>query len=431
MTILMVVGVAAKIASIAAKTATFALKARAMAMVGFGLLNAMFNPLDGVPTLLHGGVKYLGKSVLAVGKAGINTLETATFKLRQLTGIQSYDLIKAADRMDIGQGIWRANDAAGESVMLLAIRQNDNWYALNRMGQPWRQRLENFAFTRVFTPSRLQKLMPAKYTRQIIQKSLPHSITKTNNAINVLNDPGLIDESNHVLRMLLGDDSINARNAYLEHLKSVNNDLVNTSASHFIIDTSNGSHAIASLNPGYYKAWKGAEKAEASNRQFIRLYKKNFDTHFKNENFNPAVIADDIIHELFHGKPDTFDVTYALDPQRYQKGYQNLNMVQLLNLGKGRHPIPADIIAKAKDLNTSDRFIKALNLTPSELGSGYFNKAQSIINADSYAISTSLLSQLATDKQGFLHNIVIMKAAVDRSGKYGIGPDVLIQLNRI
>jgi len=411
MTLLLVVGVTAKAISIAGKSASIASKTRALAKIGIGFLNAAFNPLDGTPELIFGAGKYLKKGVFGIGRVGLESIENATLQFRKLTGsAQSYDVAKAAQRTDFGQGIWRPHGTAAESFLLSAARSNDHWYALNRLGQPWGKKLKNFELTVKSYLPKLDKLMPKNYTRNIVKESLPVARTKIDNAINVLSDTTLNYDTDLAIHMLLGDGSREARHKYLAYLRELKADFSKVTPDNIIFDGAKADSpgTLASLNPDWYQEWKAASTSVAARKQFMRVNVRNFNDHYRQEFFNPGATADDLVHELFHGAPDTYDFAYAIDPKKYEKGRQQLDVAGLLNLASGHAHVKPGIY-------------------PPE----YFTATKAFENADSFSVTTSLLSQLKTDKQAFLNNLNSMKTALDRSRNGYIGWPVLVNLNTV
>jgi hypothetical protein len=60
---------------------------------------SIFNPLDGVPKLVHGGAKLIGKGALKLTHFGRSVTKTAANQLRHLTNASdSYDLVKALSK---------------------------------------------------------------------------------------------------------------------------------------------------------------------------------------------------------------------------------------------------------------------------------------------------------------------------------------------
>ncbi|MFJ7281596.1 hypothetical protein [Pseudomonas sp. NPDC099000] len=407
--VLLVVGVVAKAVSIAGKAVSTAAKSRALAKVGLGFLNSAFNPLDGTPELLVGTGKYLKKGVLSIGRVGLHSLENAAHQLRILTGsAQSYDLVKAAQRTDFGQGFWRQTDVVADAFLLSAVRRNDDWYALNRLGEPWGRKLSNFKPTVNFHLPGLHKLMPESYAKSIIKEGLPLARKKVDTAISVLSDTRSEDEANLVLKLLLGDASPQTRNQYLSYLNEVKADFTKISPRNVIFDGSKNADALAALNPTLYNEWKVANTTEGTHKKFIIINTHNFNDNYRKEFFNPGTTADALVHEMFHGAPDTKDFNYALDPDMFQKGYQQLDVGPLLNLASGHAPA-----------------------IPGKYPPVYLKSTTALKNADSFAITTSLLSQLATNRPVYLENIKTMQSALDRSRNSYIGADVLVKLNTV
>lgn len=249
MTLLLVVGVIAKVASLAVRSMTLATKASAMAKTGLGLASSLLNPLDGVTDLLIGGAKLLRKGF----NGSVAVLENAISDLRQLTGQTQFEpLARAVDPDIIRLGTWRPVESSKDLFRVWGIRQNDHWYALNRHGQPWGAKLNNFEPTKVWHLLKLDKLMPASYTRKLLNDALPASRTKIDDAIKVLTDASLDTDSGKVVNLLLGDNSSQGRGKLLTHLNEVKNDIAKVTPDNFILDTAQ-SDSIASLNPIWYK----------------------------------------------------------------------------------------------------------------------------------------------------------------------------------
>lgn len=99
-----VVGVAAVVAAVPLKIAGTAVKATTTAarllngskVIAVTILN-LFNPLDGLPKLLQGGGRLIGRSLKKLGTHASAIPHAAREQLRLLTGAYSYDLVKAID----------------------------------------------------------------------------------------------------------------------------------------------------------------------------------------------------------------------------------------------------------------------------------------------------------------------------------------------
>lgn len=401
MTVLMVVGVVAKIALIAAKTGTVVAKAAQMAKVGLFMLNSLFNPLDGVPDLLRGGARLINKGLLRLGKN--NTLSTAASDLRKLTGSAPYGgLLNVADPDLIRLGTRRQVDASADLFNIWGIRHQEQWYALSRHGKPWGPKLNHFEPHKVWHLLKLDKLMPASYTRKLLKEALPISRNKVDDAIRALTDPSFTTDSGPVVKLLMGDNSVQARNKLLGHLHEVKRDFARVTPDNFFMEKVN-EDTIAALNPIFYKEWVSLPPGEASRKKFMRIYTDEFNKQFRTEGYSHDVLADDLIHELFHGAPDTFDHAYARPPQSGRQGnYQRLDVKDLLNLASGH----------VNDLST---------LKP----------ANPFDNAESFMLTTSLLSQLTKDPDMYLQNMTAMKKAVERNTNRYVGWEVLLHLNPV
>ena len=420
MTLLLVVGTAAKIVSILAKSATLASKSIRLAKISVGLLNNLLNPVDGVPQLLKGGGRLLHRGVRGVWHAGRQALETATFQVRRLTGnARPYDLIKAADRATIGQGIWRPVGTSTESLMVLASRHDDGWYALNRRREPWGAKLRDIDFRFKLPRPHWHKIFPKSYSRLLVKKGVPLAKTKVDDAISVLNDPNLVTESNAAMAMLLADDSVAARNTYRKYLTEVGKDLSDIKPANVIYDNTpqlspadfafgdtQKSDTLAELHWGLYQDWKVGDKAQHKNNQFLRIYTENFNDTYRKEHLNPGTVADVLVHELFHGYPGTKDTAYGELSGLYEHGMQQLDVSSLLNLGKGK-------------------LTMKLRGYPDVM----WNPKVAFKTADAFALTTSLLGQLKTNRNAFEKNIAIMKAALRKAGDGVITEPTVLALN--
>ncbi|WP_454834960.1 hypothetical protein [Pseudomonas lini] len=78
------------------KAAASSTKLINLSRVTAGVVVSIFNPLDGVPQLLHGGARLAGKGALKLTNFGRSVTKTAVSQLRHLTNAStSYDLVKA------------------------------------------------------------------------------------------------------------------------------------------------------------------------------------------------------------------------------------------------------------------------------------------------------------------------------------------------
>ncbi|KQZ92860.1 hypothetical protein [Pseudomonas sp. Root562] len=397
-------GAAAKALSISSKAVSLSSKAAQLTKLAFVTSVSLINPLDGVPTALFGAGKLVHKGALRFNRQAQEMLGLAQSQLQKLNGRhKTYDLIRAANRADTtGQGTWRPLGATGDTLTVVAARNAHQWYALDRLGKPWGPRLNNFMFESPIQLPRFNKTLPVSYTRQFIEQSLPLARTKIENAINVLNSLDLTRERDAIIKVLMGSNSSDAFERLLSYLRLVRADFAGLSISNMFLDPLKTTHNIAALNKEAYEQWKGAQ--DPSNTQFIEIYTPQLNKHFISLGFNHDVVADDLIHELFHGASQTDDVSYARDAGRNGERGQLLDVAALLNLASGRLPVTDE-------------------------GDACHASAKTFENADSLAVTTSLLSQLYTDRNAYERNMSILRGAVEANAGRVIDQPVLITLN--
>lgn len=84
-----------KVAAISAKATTLASKLLSTSRVVASTAISLFNPVDGVPQLLKGGGKLLGRGVKKLGTHALSVSSLSRQQLHFMSGANSYDLIKA------------------------------------------------------------------------------------------------------------------------------------------------------------------------------------------------------------------------------------------------------------------------------------------------------------------------------------------------
>jgi hypothetical protein len=120
-----VIGVAAVVAALPLKIAGTALKATTTAakllsgskVIALTIVN-LFNPLDGLPKLLQGGGKLIGRSLKRLGTHASAIPHAAREQLRLLTGANRYDLIKAINHTDSASRIRMSLDTVAHARAL-------------------------------------------------------------------------------------------------------------------------------------------------------------------------------------------------------------------------------------------------------------------------------------------------------------------------
>jgi hypothetical protein len=113
-------GVPAQVGRAVGKSASLATKLLSASRIGTRTVVSLFNPLDGVPTLIKGGVKLIGRSTLKVGHYGAHIIRN---QLRHLTGANSYDLIKAINHTGVASELRMSLDTVAHAR---ALFKDDN-----------------------------------------------------------------------------------------------------------------------------------------------------------------------------------------------------------------------------------------------------------------------------------------------------------------
>lgn len=401
-----VAGASSKVLSISAKAISTTSKAARFTRLAFTSAIGLFNPLDGVPSGIQAGAKLVRKGLLRFNKNSHELVAIANSQLHRLSGRrQSYDLISASESAHRGVGHWQPRGSTGNLVTVLAARSGNKWYALNRRGNLWGKPLTGFTYQAPLQLPYSLKTLPASYTRNFIEKSLPRARAKIDNAIEAISRHEFKRDGDLLMKALFGNTSQTATNRLVNYLRLIRFDFAGFSMSNTLLNAFKHNETIASFDVNNYKRWKSASSSDAADIAFVEIYTQNLNKHFVNLGFNHDVVADDLIHELFHGSAQTADVGYATDTEHQSNTGQRLDVAQLLNLASGNLAV-ADSIAS------------------------YHAVSEAFENADSLAVATSLLSQMATDKATFDHNMTIIRDALDRSGGRAIVQPVVITLNK-
>lgn len=391
-----VLGAPASILSIAAKTVSSTAKLGSFVRYGLQLTVSTFNPIDGLPTAGYRASKALFKSGMHLQRQGAKLLDKATSQLNRLTGkARSVDLLHITSLPHLGQGKWRPRGSATEALNVCAFRGNNDWYSVTSRGKPWGKALPDFEYKRAFTPPSIR---PESYTAQIIQQSLPIARQKLDNAISVLNNRDLRRKTDLTIGLFLGSKT-KGRDDFLNLLNAIRLDFDGTSASNFFLDSAKVDDQMVQVEQSQYNEWKKAGVHDRDNVQFMTVNTKNLNDRFDSAGFNYGEVANDLIHEMFRAGPGKTDLVSA--KVALKEGDQSLNVAGLLNLAAGRLP-----------------------------SGGYHGNAQPQVNADTYALLTALLSQLASDANLFSINFGIMNRAVRVSEGRDITDEVLVNLDK-
>jgi hypothetical protein len=400
-----VAGAGSKALSISAKAISTTAKAARFTRLAFTSAISLFNPFDGVPTGLQSGGKLVHKGLLRFNKNSHDLIVKASGQLRKISGRRhSYDLLEAADNAQVGLGNWRPRGTT-DAIAVLAARKGDKWYALNRRGNLWGKPLDGFAYRAPVQLPYSPRTLPVSYTQEFIERSLPRARAKVDNAIEVFNQHEFKRDRESLMKIVFGSTSQVSTDRLVNYLRLIRFDFAGFSLSNMILDGVKITDTLASFDVNNYKRWKESDSDDESDIAFVEVYTRNLNKHFVSMGFNHDVVADDLIHELFHASAQTDDVGYAIDAVHRSDDGQRLDVRELLNLGAGCLP-------------TSD------TTTTCHAPSRAFE------NADSLALATSLLSQLATDKATFDQNMTILRGALDASAGKAIAEPIVITLNK-
>lgn len=129
-------GTAGKVAKVASSAASAGGKAlRITKSVGLGAVS-LVNPLDGTVDLLRAG----GRGVVSAGK---RVISDAAQDIRQLKGLNNYDLVAASKQFDAAAvGTYKAGGSVSNGI---AVLQDNKWYAFDTDSlRPYGKALDDF-----------------------------------------------------------------------------------------------------------------------------------------------------------------------------------------------------------------------------------------------------------------------------------------------
>ncbi|WP_223631537.1 hypothetical protein [Pseudomonas atacamensis] len=401
-----VAGASSKALSISTRAISTTAKAARFTRLAFTSAISLFNPFDGVPSGLQAGGKLVHKGLLRFNKNTHDLITLARGQLHRISGRrQSYDLLEAADNAQFGLGSWRPRGATHEAVAVLAARSGDKWYSLNRRGNLWGKSLEGFVYQAPLQLPASPRTLPLSYTRKFIEQSLPRARAKIDNALEIFNRHDFKRDRDALMKIVFGDASQVSTDRLVNYLRLIRFDFAGFSLSNMVLDGLKINDTLASFDANNYQRWKDAGSSGDCAIAFVEVYTKNFNRHFVSMGLNHDVIADDLIHELFHASAQTDDVGYATDAVHASDSGQQLDVSVLLNLGAGC-------------------------LAQSQSGTDCHAPSRAFENADSLTLVTSLLSQLITDEVTFDQNMTVLASALEASAGRAIGEPVVITLNK-
>ncbi|WP_238785116.1 hypothetical protein [Pseudomonas sp. R84] len=424
MTILLVVGAVAQVVSIVAKTMTVATKASALAKVGLGLVNNVFNPLDGVPDLLFKGGKLLRKGF----NKGFAELENVLSDARKWSGTPPQRHLAATiDRDTIRLADWRPAQASDDLVQVWATRHNDEWFALNLRGEAWGPALNNirprekFSFFRLF-----KRTTPWSYTKAYLKRATPLAQGKLDNTLQLLSQIEN-DDVRSVFKYVFGTDSDEAINYVRKNLRAMRRDLELLSPRHMSF-RQRGNDTLAALKTTTYGNWKASVEAgthlDDNATKFLAIYPDQLDEWYRVARYDDARMGDVLVHEMSHGTPGTLDFYYGevhagVIPAEY-------DAVGLMDFARNPHRAnPGNLYNPHNAFAVPDGFkeFKAnINSWPK-----FVQDHPALINAESYAVAVALIDQSRTHRATFVFNLATLRHAIDskEAGEFLNGPLLL------
>jgi hypothetical protein len=185
---------------------------------------------------------------------------------------------------------------------------------------------------------------------------------------------------------------------------------------------------LAALRVDTYKHWKAGVdagvKVDKNAGQFLAIYPDNLDEFYQVSRYDDGSIGDVIVHEMSHGAPGTLDLYYGevlagVTPAEF-------DAVGLLEFARDAHRAHPDNLS-----NPHFRFAKREEYIEfKRIKDGLPKVVQdhpALLNAESYALSVSLLDQQVTAPAAFQLNLSAMENALKNTapGAFIQGPLLL------
>ncbi|SDT07179.1 hypothetical protein [Pseudomonas granadensis] len=421
MTVLLVVAAIAKIATVVAKSVSVATKAGKIASTGLGLVNSLINPLDGATDVVIKGAKFLRKG----WHSGLAALEGAIYDARKWTAKPAYHTLSTAlDTDTLRLGTRQYAQSSTDLSQVWGIRHTDEWYAMNRLGEPWGPPLRELKIVN-FIRNPFKRTKPFSYTRGYLKRAIPHAKSKIDNAIALISD-ARNEDVRTVLLHLFGTDSNAAAEHITNNLRHMRRDLDFVRLENMIFRPP-GSKAYAALQPQAYKRWRAAvysnTKLDVNTRTFLSIYPDNLDEMYEVAKFNDAKIGDVLVHEMSHGAPGTLDFYYGdaikgATPAEYDA----VGLLEFARNPRKAHPDnranPHFGYGKVEDF----REFASITTWPAIV-----KEHPALLNAESYAVAVSLIDQYRTSPSTFQFNRSVITNTINNTapGEFLPGPLLL------
>ncbi|MFI8393168.1 hypothetical protein ACIGEI_00065 [Pseudomonas sp. NPDC078863] len=425
MTVLLIVAALAKVATVVATGVSVATKAGRIAATGVGLVSSLLNPLDGATDALAKGAKFLRKG----WHSGVAALEGAIHDARKWAVKPAYHALSTvADTDGLRLGMRQYAQNSTDLFQVWGIRHTDEWYAVNRLGEPWGPTLRNLKFVSFFH-NPLKRTKPFSYTRGYLKKAIPHAKNKIDNTIELISNA----RNGEIRTVLLHVFGINS-NAAVEHitknLRCMRKDLDYLRLENMIFRPP-GSDAYAALQPQAYKRWQAAvysnTKLDVNTRSFLSIYPDNLDELYAASKFDDARIGDVLVHEMSHGAPDTLDFYYGdIVKGAAPAKYDAVGLLEFARDPRKAHP--------DNPMNPHYRYARPEDFKEFEAITDWpdiIKEHPALLNAESYSLAVSLIDQYRSSPSTFQFNRSVITNTINNTaaGEFLPGP-LLLDLAR-
>ncbi|TWD51979.1 hypothetical protein [Pseudomonas sp. SJZ131] len=145
--------VPAQVAKAVGKTASLATKLLSASRIGARTVASLFNPVDGLPTLINGGLKLIGRGAIKLAGHAVTSAQIVRGQLHRLTGANAYNLPRAIDHTGAAAQIRKSLDTVSLARVLF---KDDSITALEHVVA--RLSDKNIPFPKSADPAELQHL---------------------------------------------------------------------------------------------------------------------------------------------------------------------------------------------------------------------------------------------------------------------------------
>ncbi len=346
------------------------------------ILADSFQVIQSLPKLLVITSKVLNKNTQTPLLEVVHPFEVAGYDLSIMTGrSECQDLLSSRTLASIFNAKWRPHSGSVDTINVLAIFSEDHWYGVNRFGKPWGKRIDIVPAEAYALPGS-RDILPTSDILYVLERTISVAMDKVGYAITALIFPTFESKADSAIGIFL-HRSQEVKDALKKLLWVLKADFSAMSVRNIALDPVKASSSLIELDVLKYQQWKDADVSEKEQLQFLTVNVQNLNNRLTGAYFNYGEIADDLIHELLLIEPAHMDIAIAQSVM----GEKGLDVAPLLDLVAGRRPMPQ--------------------------GGEYHSSSQAMLNADSMAMTVSLLNQSMVDYPKFADNIAILTEAVD------------------